>query len=117
MWGAQEYWASATAAAIASVLLLVFWNAVGGSITSGVARTVSVLACLTFSIFSIMEFRLVQKFRDHSWWMAPSRVEEVIAKVRGIAGETGASPQVVERVYRAIIAAFIEWELKAHAAL
>lgn len=48
---------------------------------------------------------------------APGRVEQVIAKVRGIAEETGASPDVVERVYRAMIAAFIEEELKTHSSL
>ena len=48
---------------------------------------------------------------------APARVEQVIAKVRGIAGETGASPEVVERVYRAMIAAFIDEELQVHAGL
>lgn len=41
----------------------------------------------------------------------------MIAKVRGIAEETGASPQVVERVYRAMIAAFIDEELSVHAGL
>lgn len=34
-----------------------------------------------------------------------------------MAKETGASPEVVEQVYRAMIAAFINEELKAHAAL
>lgn len=48
---------------------------------------------------------------------APARVEQVIAKVRGIAAETGASPEVVERVYRAMIAAFIDEELQVHAGL
>ena len=48
---------------------------------------------------------------------APARVEQVIAKVRGIADETGASGDVVEKVYRAMIDAFIAEELKAHAAL
>ncbi|MBK4991979.1 chorismate mutase [Pseudomonas sp. S37] len=48
---------------------------------------------------------------------APARVEQVIAKVRGIAGETGASPEVVERVYRAMIAAFVDEELQVHAGL
>lgn len=41
---------------------------------------------------------------------APARVEQVITKVRGLAGEHGASPEVVERLYRAMIAAFIELE-------
>ena len=48
---------------------------------------------------------------------APARVEQVIAKVRAIAEEKGASPEVVEQVYRAMIAAFINEELKTHAAL
>ncbi|WP_175650020.1 chorismate mutase [Pseudomonas sp. Marseille-P9899] len=48
---------------------------------------------------------------------APARVEQVIAKVRGIAEETGASAQVVEQVYRAMIDAFIAEELNTHAAL
>ncbi|KPW28174.1 Chorismate mutase [Pseudomonas amygdali pv. mellea] len=48
---------------------------------------------------------------------APNRVEQVIAKVRAMASETGASPEVVEHVYRAMIAAFINEELKTHAAL
>ncbi|KAB1659618.1 chorismate mutase [Pseudoclavibacter chungangensis] len=45
---------------------------------------------------------------------APARVEQVIAKVRGLAEEAGASPDVVERTYRALIAAFIDLELEAH---
>ncbi|WP_213879012.1 chorismate mutase [Pseudomonas sp. dw_358] len=48
---------------------------------------------------------------------APSRVEQVIDKVRALAHETGASPDVVEQVYRAMISAFIDDELKTHAAL
>lgn len=48
---------------------------------------------------------------------APARVEQVISKVRGIADEVGASPEVVEQVYRAMIAAFIDQELKTHSAL
>lgn len=42
---------------------------------------------------------------------APGRVEQVVAKVRGLATEAGASPDVVERTYRAMIAAFIDLEL------
>ena len=48
---------------------------------------------------------------------APARVEQVIAKVRTIATDVGASPEVVERVYRAMISAFIDQELCVHAAL
>lgn len=45
---------------------------------------------------------------------APGRVEEVIGKVRALAAEAGGSPEVVERVYRAMIGAFIELELTEH---
>jgi isochorismate pyruvate lyase len=48
---------------------------------------------------------------------APARVEQVISKVRTIANDTGASPDVVERVYRAMISAFIDEELKNHSFL
>ncbi|WP_295470554.1 chorismate mutase [uncultured Pseudomonas sp.] len=48
---------------------------------------------------------------------APERVEQVIARVRALAEQTGAAPDVVEDVYRAMIAAFIAEELKTHAAL
>ena len=48
---------------------------------------------------------------------APQRVEQVIGKVRGLAGELGADPEVTERVYRAMIAGFIAAELSEHATL
>lgn len=48
---------------------------------------------------------------------APGRVEQVISKVRAMADDCGASPEVVEQVYRAMISAFIDEELKTHAAL
>lgn len=48
---------------------------------------------------------------------APQRVEQVIDKVTRLAGVLGANPEVVERVYRAMIAAFIEAELSEHAAI
>lgn len=45
---------------------------------------------------------------------APQRAEQVIAKVTALAAELGADPDVTERVYRAMIAAFIEAELAEH---
>jgi len=48
---------------------------------------------------------------------APARVEQVIRKVREMADETGASAEVVEQVYRAMISAFITEELATHAKL
>ncbi|TQS43030.1 chorismate mutase [Cryptosporangium phraense] len=43
---------------------------------------------------------------------APDRVEQVIGKVRALAGESGADADVVEATYRAMIAAFIDLELR-----
>ncbi|BDB22044.1 hypothetical protein cym2001_54090 [Pseudomonas sp. CYM-20-01] len=48
---------------------------------------------------------------------APQRVEQVIAKVREISQAVGANPEVTEKVYRAMIAAFIQQELAEHTAL
>ena len=48
---------------------------------------------------------------------APNRVEQVISKVTALAQEQGANPKVVESVYRAMISAFIEAELKEHSRL
>jgi len=46
---------------------------------------------------------------------APARVEQVIDRVRALAEEAAASPDVVERTYRAMIAAFVDLELGVHA--
>lgn len=43
---------------------------------------------------------------------APARVEQVIANVRAFAEKQDVDPTVVERTYRAMIDAFIEYELK-----
>jgi isochorismate pyruvate lyase len=45
---------------------------------------------------------------------APARVEQVIGRVRALAAEAGASPDLVERVYRTLIAAYIDEELEEH---
>lgn len=47
---------------------------------------------------------------------APDRVAQVIGTVRSLAAESGADPDVVEATYRAMIGAFIELELRVHAA-
>jgi isochorismate pyruvate lyase len=46
---------------------------------------------------------------------APARVEQVISKVRALAGELGADVEVTEKIYRTLIAAFIEAEIQEHA--
>lgn len=45
---------------------------------------------------------------------APARVQQVIDRVRERAAAEGASPDVVEATYRAMIAAFIEYEREVH---
>jgi isochorismate pyruvate lyase len=45
---------------------------------------------------------------------APSRVEEVISNVRGIAAEHDLDPDIVEKIYRTMISCFIEYEIKMH---
>ena len=52
--------------------------------------------------------------KDEQAVRAPARVEQVIDKVRALADSAGASPDVVERSYRALIAAFIDLELDQH---
>jgi isochorismate pyruvate lyase len=48
---------------------------------------------------------------------APNRVEEVILKVRNMASEYGLDPEIVEPVYRTMIACLIEHEMKEHSKL
>jgi len=55
--------------------------------------------------------------KDSNAVRAPQRVEQVINKVRGLADELGANPEVAEAVYRAMIAGFIQQELAEHSAL
>lgn len=43
---------------------------------------------------------------------APERVEAVIRKVRAIAVDSGADPDLIEAVYRTMITSFIERELE-----
>ncbi|NQX36451.1 chorismate mutase [Herbiconiux sp. VKM Ac-2851] len=52
--------------------------------------------------------------QDRQAVRAPDRVEKVIGKVRALAAEVGASPEVVEQTYRAMISAFIDLELTVH---
>ncbi len=47
---------------------------------------------------------------SHAAVEAPKRVEQVVAKVRALAGQAGLAPAVAEAAYRAMIGAFIEVE-------
>jgi chorismate mutase-like protein len=45
---------------------------------------------------------------------APARVEQVIAKVRTLAAAEGVEPELVDGIWREMIAGFIRLELAAH---
>lgn len=51
---------------------------------------------------------------DHSAVRAPDRVQQVIDKVRKKAAETGLPEVIIEKVYRSMIDAFIDYELEQH---
>ncbi len=51
---------------------------------------------------------------DHSAVRAPDRVQQVIDKVRKQAAEAGVAEIIVEKVYRTMIGAFIDYELEQH---
>jgi isochorismate pyruvate lyase len=52
--------------------------------------------------------------RDQQAVRAPGRVEQVVARARTHATTEGADPDVVERIYRAMVQAFIDMELTEH---
>jgi isochorismate pyruvate lyase len=52
--------------------------------------------------------------KDEGAVHAPDRVEQEIRKVRQLATDFGASPDVVEATFRAMIAAFTDFELDVH---
>ncbi|WP_327041043.1 chorismate mutase [Micromonospora ureilytica] len=45
---------------------------------------------------------------------APDRVAQVVARVRRLASEAGADPDLIERIYRGMIEAFIGMEADEH---
>lgn len=51
---------------------------------------------------------------DHAAVRAPDRVEQVINKVRRQAIEAGLPEPIIEKTYRAMIGAFIDYELGQH---
>ena len=57
----------------------------------------------------------LKRGEDHDAVRAPARVEGVVAHVRQLAADAGASPEVVEATYRAMISGFIALELSVHA--
>ncbi len=47
----------------------------------------------------------------------PARVEEIVSTVRSLAARSGMSPDIVERIYRVMIASFIEYEMQQYRGL
>lgn len=62
----------------------------------------------------VVQAGILKRGQDSEAVRAPARVEDVIERVRGRAAEAGASPDVVEATYRAMIGAFINMELDVH---
>ncbi|MBP2167363.1 isochorismate pyruvate lyase [Erwinia toletana] len=54
---------------------------------------------------------------DHLAVRAPDRVQQVIDKVREKAAEAGLPEVIIEKVYRTMTDAFIEYELEQHGQL
>ena len=55
--------------------------------------------------------------KDSTAVRAPDRVQQVINKVRGQAKAQGLPEEIIEQVYRAMITAFIDYELQQHSEL
>ena len=72
-------------------------------------RIVALLAERSFYVGQAAKFK-----RSAEEVRAPARAEQVIAKVRARAEEHGLSPEIVEQVYRAMIAAFTDAEMRIH---
>ena len=51
---------------------------------------------------------------SHAAVRAPDRVQQVVNKARARAADLGLPEEVIEKVYRAMIDAFIDYELKQH---
>ncbi len=51
--------------------------------------------------------------KDPAAVSAPARVEAIIVEVKALAGEAGLAPNVAEKTYRAMIAAFEDYERSA----
>ncbi len=49
---------------------------------------------------------------DRSAVVVSWRIEEVVANARALAEDTGADPDIMERIYRALVDASIAWEGK-----
>ncbi|KQN64560.1 chorismate mutase [Erwinia sp. Leaf53] len=52
--------------------------------------------------------------KDSAAVRAPDRVQQVVDKVRLQASEQGLPPEIAESVWRAMIGAFIDYELQQH---
>lgn len=55
--------------------------------------------------------------KDQDAVRAPDRVQRVIDKVRAEAAVVGLSEDIIEKVYRTMINAFIDYELEQHRSL
>jgi isochorismate pyruvate lyase len=77
-----------------------------GSIDTLDRQIVALLAARTQVVRELTEYK-----RDEETVRSPGRVEQVIAKVRGLADEHGMPPGIAEATYRTLIAELTELQL------
>ena len=73
-WGAQEYCAAATMVSIAGLIFIFFWHLMGGGFNRDAGQALFVPISLGSTLLAIRHFRLVEKFKAHSWWFTIAAV-------------------------------------------
>ena len=78
------------------------------------AVDIQIVALIAERQAQVVQAGILKRGRSTEAVQAPARVEDVVAKVRTLALDAGASPDVVEATYRAMIDGFITLELDVH---
>jgi hypothetical protein len=68
-WSVQEYWAALTMASILGLYLLGFWHITGGKLNRDIGQALFIPIALGSSVLTIRQFKLVEKFKAHAWWL------------------------------------------------
>ena len=88
--------------------------------TAATTRTLPVIAIVDREIVRLLSERSgyieqAARLKDSADEIeVPARVEEVVSNVRGLATEYGMSPDIVEDIYRVMVARFIEFEMQTY---
>lgn len=68
-WKANEWWAATVALSMLTLTGASIWKMLGGPLSPSIGKGLLLLTCFTSTIFSIRHHRLVEKFKNHSWWL------------------------------------------------